>query len=83
MASRSEVSNAASGTARLSVVRTRGSVRFDAYYKAQWYDPITLAWRDIQKACPTPDTARALFTNQHNTWRIMEITPQGRRPLPD
>jgi hypothetical protein len=33
--------------------RTRGSVRFDPYYKVQWRDEVSLTWRDVQRAYPT------------------------------
>ncbi len=60
--------------------RTRGSSRFDPYYKVQWNDPISLTWRDIQQSHPTEAEAVAAFPAD-KTCRVMEITMQGRRPL--
>ena len=62
-------------------MRTPGSARFAPYYKAQWFDGRGLCWRDVQKACTTPADAEALFT-PNKEWRVIEITMQGRRPLP-
>ena len=38
--------------------RTKSSSRFDPYYKLQWFDEISFAWKDIQKAYATPEDAR-------------------------
>ena len=56
--------------------RTQGSCRFAPYYKAQWYDETTLAWRDVQKQFTTPEDARKAFGK--GKWRVMEITMSGR-----
>lgn len=61
-------------------MRTKGSSRFAPYYKVQWRDTVNLVWRDVQKAHPTPEAARAAFLADHQC-RIMEITMQGRAPL--
>lgn len=61
--------------------RTPGSVRFDAYYKVQWWDPTSLAWRDVQKAHSSEGDAREAFLPDRDC-RVMEITPAGRTPLP-
>ncbi len=51
------------------------------YYKVQWYDPISLTWRDVQKAHPTEAAARAAFLRGKQC-RVMQIEERGRRPLP-
>jgi hypothetical protein len=61
-------------------MRTAQSVRFDTYYKIQFHDPISLAWKDIQKAYPSEEDARAAFTSD-KTWRVMCVTSTGRFPL--
>ena len=66
---------------RVPSMRTPGSARFAPYYKAQWFDSRALCWRDVQKACTTPADAEALFTAD-KAWRVIEVTMQGRRPLP-
>jgi hypothetical protein len=63
------------------VARQRGSVRFDPYYKVQVWDTINLAWRDIQRAYPSVPEALAARP-RGRTCRLMEITMQGRHPLP-
>lgn len=60
-------------------MRTRGSVRFDPYYKVQWWDATSLAWRDIQLAHPTEAQARAAAPEGRT--RVMEIAPGRRTPL--
>lgn len=63
-------------------MRTRGSARFDPYYKVQVWDPRTLAWRDIQRAYPSQWAAASTMLADPRRWRIMCITPEGRYPLP-
>jgi hypothetical protein len=63
-------------------MRTAGSARFEPYFKAQWFDSISLAWKDVQRAHPTEAEARATFTPDKQ-WRVMRITPTGRHPLPN
>lgn len=65
----------------MNTQRTAGSVRFQTYYKLQWFDEISLAWRDIQKAHATVEDAEQAMKGNRK-WRIMEITPSGRHPLP-
>ncbi len=57
--------------------RTRASVRFDPYYKLQWYDPVRLAWRDARGRFPTAEEARAAAPAGRPT-RVSEITMDGR-----
>lgn len=64
--------------------RTRGSARFSPYYKVQWYDDSTLAWRDVQRQRihPSAEQAAAAFIRGVRC-RVMEVTMQGRSPLPE
>jgi hypothetical protein len=62
-------------------MRTKGSARFDPYYKVQWYDEHAMAWRDIQHAYSTQDEAEAAYVPNH-TCRLMLITMHGRSPVP-
>jgi len=52
--------------------RVRGSVRFDPYYKLQWWDERTLSWRPTKGRYPSPKAARAAMTGEH-TWRIVRV----------
>jgi len=51
------------------------------YYKVQWYDFDTRAWRDIQKRFRTPGKARGYYKDKLGKWRVMEVTRNGRDPL--
>lgn len=62
--------------------RIRGSARFSPYYKVQWYDAITMAWRDVQHKHPSVVDARAAYL-RGTRCRVMGITEQGRNPVPD
>lgn len=62
------------------VMRRRGSVRFDPYFKAQRWDPRAMAWIDVQIPCATEPEARALF-RPGARWRVMRIHEGGREPL--
>lgn len=61
---------------------TRSSVRFDPYYKVQWYDPDLLAWRDARGRFPTPEKARAAAPAGRPS-RVTEVTMAGRSLLED
>lgn len=64
-------------------MRTRGSARFEPYYKLQWFDDVCMAWRDIQRQYPSAEeAARSIIGPSGRTWRLMEITMQGRHPIP-
>lgn len=60
--------------------RTRGSVRFAPYYKVQWFDETSMAWRDVQQAHPSEEAARAAFVPGRRC-RVMAITERGRQAL--
>lgn len=50
------------------------------YYKVQHWDPVTIAWRDVQRSFTTPDLA---FKHGHTVHprvevRVMTITRKGR-----
>lgn len=57
--------------------RDPSSVRFEPYFKAQWWNPRVSAWQDRQKQCFTPEQARELYKPGARN-RIMRISPQGR-----
>lgn len=65
--------------------RQRGSVRFDAYFKVQFWHEATMAWKDIQHAYPTvaeaEEAAPDVIDRDALRWRLMEVTPRGRSPL--
>lgn len=65
-------------------MRSAASVRFDAYYKIQLWEARSLAWKDVQRSHASIDAAlvAAPRGERDRDWRIMEITPQGRQPLP-
>lgn len=66
--------------------RRAGSVRFDPYVKVQWYDPVSLCWRDVQQSyrdeidavlsCPLDAFPRGA------DWRLMHVSEAGRTPGP-
>jgi hypothetical protein len=60
--------------------RTRSSVRFDPYYKVQWYDPAQLAWRDARGRFATAEEARASAPGGRRC-RVSEITMTGRNDI--
>lgn len=52
------------------------------YYKIQYYEPNTLAWREIQgKAYPTLNKAHIAGKQLGKRYRIVEIQRKGRRFL--
>ena len=61
-------------------MRDKSSVRFEPYFKLQWFDPISFAWRDVQKAYTSEADARLKMTSGKQ-WRVMLITENGRFPL--
>lgn len=50
------------------------------YYKVQWRDPVSLCWRDVQKAHPTQEEARAAYLPD-KTCRTMQVNEKGRAAL--
>ncbi len=60
-------------------MRTKGSCRFEPYYKIQFRNQF-LAWQDIQQSYDTQEAARLDFP-QDKQCRVMEITEHGRRPV--
>ena len=60
-------------------MRKRGSCRFEPYFKIQWYDQAAMAWRDVQKAHPTEQAARAALPAEGKA-RVMRIAMDGRTP---
>lgn len=61
--------------------RTGSSVRFDPYWKVQWWEERSLAWRDVQHAYPSEAEAlEHLVAGQR--CRLMRVFPGGREPGP-
>jgi hypothetical protein len=56
------------------------TAKTDEYYKIQFRDLISLAWKDVQKSFPSVEDAMAAFTPDKE-WRVMCVTPKGRFPL--
>lgn len=61
-------------------MRTKGSSRFDDYFKVQTWDGRAMCWRDIQKAHPTIEAAVATYPVGEKC-RVMRITEKGRAPI--
>jgi hypothetical protein len=61
-------------------MRTNGSCRFATYYKVQVWQPISFAWKDLQKAFASIDEAAAAMPSGGKA-RIMEISEKGRFPV--
>lgn len=61
-------------------MRRKNSVRFETYYKIQRLNPMSIAWEDRQLAYPSEAAAREAMPAT-GTWRVMEISEQGRRPI--
>lgn len=62
------------------MTRKRGSVQFDPYLKIQWFDNLSMAWRDVQKAYEAPEDAYRDYL-PGKLCRLMEITMDGRAPV--
>lgn len=60
-------------------MRKPGSCRFDPYYKVQTWDPVAVAWRDIQKMHPDEKAAHAAAPVGVR-YRLMCVTERGRTP---
>lgn len=61
-------------------MRTNGSCRFATYYKVQVWQPISLAWKDLQKAFGSIEEAVAAMPAGSKA-RVMEISEKGRFPV--
>lgn len=61
-------------------MRTKGSTRFDSYFKIQVWEPRSFAWKDIQKAFPSAEEAKEAFPHNKEC-RVMMISPDGRKPV--
>lgn len=62
--------------------RSRGSARFEPYYKVQWYDERSMVWRDVQRSHSSRADAESHFISGKRC-RLMRISMDGREPLPD
>lgn len=61
-------------------MRNKESVRFETYFKLQWFDEISITWRDVQKTYSDEQQARNAMTTDKK-WRVMCITEKGRFPI--
>lgn len=61
--------------------RTHGSVRFDPYWKVQFFRPQDFSWQDVQAQHPTEEAARAAYL-PGEVCRLMLVTERGRGPVP-
>lgn len=64
--------------------RVHGSVRFEPYYKVQWFDDSRgmHVWVDVQRQHATEAAARSAFVLGQRC-RVMVITEAGRALLPE
>lgn len=62
-------------------MRTKGSCRFEPYYKLEFYDPKIGAWRVIQKSFVSFDAAKQAMP-QGKQSRVMRFTESGPEVLP-
>jgi hypothetical protein len=62
-------------------MRTKGSCRFEAYYKAEVFDPRIAAFRPIQKSYASEQLARESFP-KGKTCRVVKTTEKGKEILP-
>ena len=63
--------------------RQAGSVRFDPYYKVQYWVPRSQAWRDVQRSFAAEADAEVWAATRYRAgeWRLMYVTEAGRRPV--
>lgn len=57
-------------------MRSRGSCRFEPYFKVQFYDQRAAAWKDIQRSHPTESGARAAAPV--GVFRLVTVSESGR-----
>lgn len=62
--------------------RTSRSVRFDPYYKLEWFDSTLMVWRPVQKAYASVEDAARVARTADRQWRLMEVTTHGYAPVP-
>lgn len=63
--------------------RRAGSVRFDDYWKPQWRDETSLAWRDVQRSFSELEDAQregGELCPPEARWRLMRVFEGGRAP---
>lgn len=67
---------------KLDTINARRQPGYFPYYKIQWHDAETMAWRDIQHRYPSPTEALEAIQDHHpqdRQYRLMEVRQQGRR----
>ena len=60
------------------IMRTKGSCRFDPFYKIEIYSETIFAWKVRQKAYPTKDSALADSPSEGQV-RILEVSMEGKK----
>lgn len=65
-------------------MRTKGSARFEPYYKIDRYDPVMGCWRPVGGAFPSIEAAqRAVRVMDDGArYRLLEVTMHGKTLLP-
>jgi hypothetical protein len=58
-------------------MRTKGSCRFEPYYKVEWYNHTAFCWHVIQKAYPSEQKARDAMPKD-KTCRLQKVTETER-----
>jgi len=67
---------------RTALINRRREPDYFPYFKVQFWSARDRAWLDAQKRFPTPEAAGEYGAAQvRGSWRIMEVTRTGRRPL--
>jgi hypothetical protein len=57
-------------------MRTKGSCRFEAYYKLEKWDSRRMCWKAIQRPYKTAQEARDTLTPVE-AYRLLEVTESG------
>lgn len=67
---------------RSKVIDQRRQAGYFPYYKVQWWDKRTVAWRDVQRRFATPQNALDHGRKQHPRVevRVMTVSRTGRQP---
>lgn len=61
-------------------MRSKGSTRFDPYFKVQVWEDRSCAWKDLQRSFDTVEAARCAFPAA-SVCRVMEISESGRKAI--
>lgn len=51
-------------------------------YKLEWFDNALMVWKPVQRTYETAEqAARVARTAEDRTWRLMEVSSHGYRPV--